>query len=178
MENMDTAGVVEWLRSMKLYDAAAICFTEAIDGFVFIALLEETGGLDSIGITKAFDRAKVLGGVRRRLSEVSVTKLSVPQTMTHVVDQTTFASQLNVNDASLPSSFGSLARNMEEVTSETELSLSNNTEANTASQLQPFTLPREYVSWTDVTVAVHTMALRDNKQVNRHRKTRPTPRLQ
>jgi hypothetical protein len=60
-----------------------------------MALLEEEGGLDSIGITKAFDRAKVRGGVRRRISEVTVSKLAVTQTITHVVDQTTFASQLS-----------------------------------------------------------------------------------
>ena len=95
MEDMDTAGVMEWLRSMKLDDAAAICFTHEIDGFVFMALLEEESGLDSIGITKTFDRAKVRGGVRRRISEVTISKLPLTQTITHVVDETTFASQLS-----------------------------------------------------------------------------------
>jgi hypothetical protein len=175
MEDMDTAGVMEWLRSMKLDDAAAICFTHEIDGFVFMALLEEESGLDSIGITKTFDRAKVRGGVRRRISEVTISKLPLTQTITHVVDETTFASQLNVSDSSIPTSIGSLPRNMEEVKSDTAPDLTN-TEGNKASQLQPFTLPKEFLSWTDVTVAVHTMALRDNKQVDRYRKTCPTPR--
>jgi hypothetical protein len=69
MEDMNTVAVMEWLRSMKLDDAAAICLTQGIDGFVFMALLDEESGLDSIGITKALDRAKVRGGVRRKISE-------------------------------------------------------------------------------------------------------------
>jgi hypothetical protein len=58
MEDMDNAAVTEWLRSMKLDNAADICSTHEIDGFVFMALLQEEGGL---GIKNAFDRAKVRG---------------------------------------------------------------------------------------------------------------------
>ncbi len=99
------------------------------------------------------------------------------QTITHELEQITFARHLDVSDASIPSSIGSLPWDMEEVKYDTAPCLSN-TEANTASQLQPFTFPREFLSWTDVTVAVHTMALRENKQVDNYRNTSTTPRLQ
>ncbi len=50
MEDMNTTAVTEWLRSLKLDNATAICLTHGIDGFVFMALLEEEGGLDSLCI--------------------------------------------------------------------------------------------------------------------------------
>jgi hypothetical protein len=69
MEGMDVAAVSGWLRSLKLDNAADTCIANGIDGFVLLALLEEEGGLESIGITSVVDRAKVRGGVKKRINE-------------------------------------------------------------------------------------------------------------
>jgi hypothetical protein len=173
MEDMDNAAVTEWLRSMKLDNAAAICLTHEIDGFVFMALLEEEGGLDSIGITNAFDRAKVRGGVRKRMSSVAASNIGLTQRMTPEMESPTIAIQPDLSESNnmrpTPkstedifcgdlSSDGSVS---DTVPSDTD------TKPKTALQLPPFTFPTEFLSWTDVTVAVHTMALRENKQVYR-----------
>ena len=59
---------------MKLNNAADMCIAHDIDGFVLLALLEEEGGLESIGITSAVDKAKVRGGIRKMTMEVGSTK--------------------------------------------------------------------------------------------------------
>ncbi len=48
MEGMNVAVTSGWLRSFKLDNAADMCITHGIDGFVLLALLEEEGGLESI----------------------------------------------------------------------------------------------------------------------------------
>ena len=70
MEGMNVAMASGWMRSLKLNDAADMCIAHGIDGFVLLALLEEEGGLESIGITSVVDKAKVRGGVRKMMMEV------------------------------------------------------------------------------------------------------------
>ncbi len=47
-----------------------MCIAHGIDRFVLLALLQEEGGLESIGITSVVDKAKVRGGVRKMMIEV------------------------------------------------------------------------------------------------------------
>ncbi len=70
MEDTNVAVASGWLRSLKLDNAADICIAHGIDGFVLFALLEEEGGLESIGITSVVDKAKVRGEVRKMMIEV------------------------------------------------------------------------------------------------------------
>ncbi len=49
---------------------ADMCIAHGIDGFVLLALLDEEGGLESIGVISAVDKAKVRGGIRKMTMEV------------------------------------------------------------------------------------------------------------
>jgi hypothetical protein len=176
MEDMDNAAVTEWLRSMKLDNAADICSTHEIDGFVFMALLEEEGGLDSIGIKTAFDRAKVRGGVRKRMRSVESSNIVLTQRMTPEVDNPTIAIQPDFSESNnmrpTPKSTEDIfCGDLSSISSDGSVSdtapSDTTTTPNTTLQLPPFMFQKEFLSWTDVTVAVHTMALRANKQVHR-----------
>ena len=74
MEGMNVAVTSGWLRSLKLDNAADMYIAHGIDGFVLLALLDEEGGLESIGITSVVDKAKVQGGVRKMMMEVGSTR--------------------------------------------------------------------------------------------------------
>ena len=74
MEGMNVAMASGWMRSLKLNDAADMCIAHGIDGFVLLALLDEEGGLESIGVISAVDKAKVRGGIRKMTMEVGSTK--------------------------------------------------------------------------------------------------------
>jgi hypothetical protein len=176
MEDMDNAAVTEWLRSMKLDNAADICSTHEIDGFVFMALLEEEGGLDSIGIKNAFDRAKVRDGVRKRMRSVESSNIVLTQRMTPEVDNPTIAIQPDFSESNnmrpTPKSTEDIfCGDVSSISSDGSVSdtapSNTTTTPNTTLQLPPFMFQKEFLSWTDVTVAVHTMALRANKQVHR-----------
>jgi hypothetical protein len=76
MEGMNAAMASGWMRSLKLDDAADMCIAHDIDGFVLLALLDEEGGLESIGVIviSAVDKAKVRGGIRKMTMEVGSKK--------------------------------------------------------------------------------------------------------
>ena len=74
MEGMNVAMASGWMRSLKLNDAADMCSAHGIDGFVLLALLDEEGDLESIGVISAVDKAKVRGGIRKMTMEVGSTK--------------------------------------------------------------------------------------------------------
>ncbi len=74
MEGMNVAVASGWLRSLKLDNAADMCIAHGIDGFVLLVLLEEEGGLESIGITSVVGKAKLRGGVGKMMIGVGSTR--------------------------------------------------------------------------------------------------------